>query len=513
MPREVHRSTGRRIATMTMLALVATTAATVVPSLSAQADEGGPSAAHHHIEGDRHDTDAVLLSLAAKERARTRVDHSPADARRTDGDRAGDAGNVIDVAFVYPAALVFQADVGGLTGLRAKFQAMIAQTNRAFANSGVPAQLRYVGDRQVAAPTSTDLYPVYDQLTTSGDGVFDEAQQLREETHADLVSMWVSGQPSTTGVCGLGSLGGTSPTYDPEYAAWTVMFYTSCADYGLTFSHEIGHNLSGDHDSAAGYAPSGGKPYARGYTDPAHGFRTMMAYRDACTKVNIECTRLEYFSSPTVKTPQGWATGHAGADNARAVAEQAPAVANYRQSQIYPATPVVSGTLNRGKTVRAAAPGWAPGNVTFGFQWAADGVPIPGATGTELRLGKAQLRKSITVTVTGSAPYYQPVAATSAPTGPVGKKLFKKTHRPKIKGKARPGRRLHVRMKSWKPAKKVKYRFKWFRNGKRIKGATGRTYRVSRKDRGKKLVVKVTGKRRGFETERRQSKKVKVRRR
>ena len=200
------------------------------------------------------------------------------------------------------------------------------------------------------------------------------------------------------------------------------------------------------------------------------------------------------------------------ADNARALTEQGPAVTNYRQSQIYGAAPTISGTPNSGKSLVANAAGWAPANVTFGYQWYANGVPIAGATGSTLRLGSAQVGTSITVGVTGSAPYYAPVSVGSAATGVIGKQLFSKTHKPRIKGSARVGSKLHAVVKAWKPGTKVKYKFTWFRNGKAIKGAKGKTYRVGRKDRGKKVWVQVTGKRSGFESVTKASKKLKIRR-
>lgn len=503
MPSRSPRTILRRATALALLTTLVAGVTTLAPSSMASPDE----------RGELLETDAVVFGPTAQDLRRSFVDQAPADARMTDASRRADAGNVIDVAFVYPATLVAQADIGGIAGLRAKFATAIAEANTTLSNSGVPAQLRLVGDRQVAAPTSTNLTTMINQLRNPSDGVFDEAQALREETHADLVSLWASGSVPVGASCGIGALGGTNPTYDPEGAPWTALFYSDCIDDFLVFPHEIGHNLSGNHDVGSSQPPTNGKPYARGYTDPARKFITTMAYYDACSAVGVtDCVRIPYYSSPTVKTPQGYATGNAGADNARAVTEQAPVVANYRQSQIYPAAPTITGKTNRGKTLTANAPGWAPGNVTFTYQWTADGVPIAGATGAQLSLNKSLVGTSIAVTVTGSAPFYAPVAAASAPTVPVAKQLFKKTTRPKIKGSARPGRAVRAVVKAWKPGKKVKYRYTWYRNGNKIKGAKKATYRISRKDRGKKLTVKVTGKRNGYETTSRLSRKVKVRR-
>lgn len=503
-----NRPTRRALRRITALALLTTLVAgttTLAPSSLA-------TASGHGDEPAWLETDAVVLRPSTQDLARRTAVQAPADARLTDATRRADAGNLVDVAFVYPAALLAQADVGGIEGLRTRFQTQIAGANKAFANSGIPLQLRYVGDRQVAAATSTDLLTMIKQLGAPGDGIYDEAQALREETHADLVSLWASGSVPPGSSCGIGGLSGIQPQYDPEYAAWTVLFYTDCADRFRVFEHEIGHNFSGDHDTGASFPPSQGKPYARGYTDPAHQFISVMAYYDTCRAAGVSCVRIPYYSGPSVRTPEGYPVGSAAADNVRAITEQAPAVANYRQSQIYGAAPSISGTPNRGKSLTVSTPGWAPGNVIFTYQWFADGAPIAGATGPQLTLGKAQVGTVITVAATGSAPYYQPVAVGSAPSAVIGKRLFTKTHRPRIKGNARPGGSLRAVMRDWKPSKAVKYRYKWFRNGKAIKGAKSRTYRVSRKDRGKKISVQVTGKRRGYETTKRQSGKVKIRR-
>lgn len=499
------RSAVRRTAALALVSTLVAGATSLAPS--SLASPGDPTDHASHMTSDAVVPDAEALDLAR----RTAIP-APADAFRSDALRRGDAGNVVDVAFVYPAALVSQADIGGLTGLRAKFTAQIADANKAFTNSGIPVQLRYVGDRQVAGTTSTDLFGMLRQLSKPGDGVYDEAQALREETHADLVSLWVSGSVPLGASCGVGSLGGLTPQYDPEVAAWTVLFYTDCIDRFRVFAHEIGHNFSGDHDASAASPPMEGKPYARGYTDPAHRFITVMAYYEACNAAGVTCTRAPYFSGPNVRTAEGYPTGSAAADNVRAITEQAPAVANYRQSQIYSAVPTISGTPNRGRTLTANTPGWAPGNVTFTYQWFANGAPIAGTTGATLALGKSHVGTSISVTVTGGAPYYQSVSATSAATGAIGKRLFAKTHRPKIKGAARAGATLRAVVRDWKPSKLVTYKFRWFRNGKAIKGAKRSTYRVSRKDRGKKVWVQVTGKRNGYEPATRVSKKLTVRR-
>lgn len=418
---------------------------------------------------------------------------------------AADAPSVVDVAIVYPANL--PGTVGGAEAMQAQFALGITQTNQALTASGVPTQVRLVGTRQVAAAPSSSLTTNYYALAKPGDGVFDEAQALREETHADLVSLWLGGAYPSGSFCGLGSLGGTQPEHDPESAAWTVLWADKCATGNLTFAHEIGHNLSADHDAGASSPPSGGKSYARGYVDVAGNFLTVMSYPNSCP----DCVRIGNFSNPNVSR-NGRPTGTAAAFNALAAQEQAVAVANYRQSQIYPGAVAMGGQARSGRTVTAATTPWAPA-VALGYQWFLDGAPVAGATTASFKLSRGDIGRTLSLQVTGSAPYYAPVAASSAPVV-VGKALFR-TSRPKLRGTPRAGRVLSVKIKGWKPKpakKSVKVRYQWLKNGKKIKGAKKATYRLRAKDRGKKISVRVTTKKKGYEKATRTSKKVKVRR-
>ncbi len=187
----------------------------------------------------------------------------------------------------------------------------------------------------------------------------------------------------------------------------------------------------------------------------------------------------------------GRPTGTGLANNAFRISEGLGAISNYRQPQIYPADVTPSG-------------------------WYASGVPVTGATGQSFKLSKYSLGKTFTVVVTGSAPYYTPVQIGSASTPPITKREFKKTTRPKLRGKARVGRILTVKIKvkKWKP-KKAEFKYKWLRNGKKIKGQgkKDRTYRVRRKDKAKLIQVKVIARKKGYAPVKRITKKVKIKKR
>jgi alpha-L-rhamnosidase len=78
-----------------------------------------------------------------------------------------------------------------------------------------------------------------------------------------------------------------------------------------------------------------------------------------------------------------------------------------------------------------------------------------------------------------------------------------------LTGKARAGKRLAVHV-TVSPAAAASYR--WFRNGKLIKNARKATYRLTRKDRGRKVWSQVTLTRSNYVTVVKTTKKVKVRR-
>jgi protocatechuate 3,4-dioxygenase beta subunit len=70
---------------------------------------------------------------------------------------------------------------------------------------------------------------------------------------------------------------------------------------------------------------------------------------------------------------------------------------------------------------------------------------------------------------------------------------------PSILGLVKVGKKLTVRAGSWGPAP-VKLSYRWYANGKAIKGATKSSYKVVKSLKGKKITVKVTGSKAGYVT-------------
>lgn len=158
-------------------------------------------------------------------------------------------------------------------------------------------------------------------------------------------------------------------------------------------------------------------------------------------------------------------------------------------------TPAISGKALQGKTLTADAGTWSPEGVSLAHQWLRNGGAISGATATSYVLKKADVGKKISVRVTGTLAGYDSAAATSAQSKPVVGLLT--TKKPTINGKPKVGKTLTAVPGKWKP-KGITFSYKWFRGTKAIKGAKGKTYTLKKADKGKKIKVKVTGKKAGY---------------
>ena len=156
----------------------------------------------------------------------------------------------------------------------------------------------------------------------------------------------------------------------------------------------------------------------------------------------------------------------------------------------------ISGTPRAGKILTADPGTWTPSEVELTYAWLADGVVIAGAAEATDVVSNAVAGKRISVRVTGTIDDRTAVA-TSAETGAVVGVLS--PSKPRITGKTKVGKKLKVKAGPWGPGE-VKLSYQWLRNGKVIKRATGRSYRLTKKDKGKRIQVRVTGKKGDFAT-------------
>ena len=99
--------------------------------------------------------------------------------------------------------------------------------------------------------------------------------------------------------------------------------------------------------------------------------------------------------------------------------------------------------------------------------------------------------------VTGSRAGHVTTSRTSAATRTVAYGTLR-TSTPRISGTAKVGRKLTLVRGTWTSGTSFSYR--WYVNGKAIKGATKSSYTLTKGTKGKRITVKVTGRRSGYTT-------------
>ncbi|WP_068401631.1 5'-nucleotidase C-terminal domain-containing protein [Kribbia dieselivorans] len=175
------------------------------------------------------------------------------------------------------------------------------------------------------------------------------------------------------------------------------------------------------------------------------------------------------------------------------------------------ATPVpgISGTARVGSKLTARPGAWDAG-VTKSYQWLRNGAAIAGATKSTYTLTAADAGAKVSVAVTGTKAGYTTVTKTST-TRTVAKGILTGA-KPKITGTKKAGSTLKVVRGTWKPSG-ISFSYRWYSNGKAISGATKSSYKVSTAQRGKRITVKVTGRKAGYITKSKTSAPVGIARR
>ena len=225
--------------------------------------------------------------------------------------------------------------------MRSLIDLAIEETNTAYDESGVNAQLRLV---------HAQFFEYDEVLRTASQNPFREALydtrasavvgELRTTYGADIVSTIIG----SDGSCGMTWRG---PRIDLMF---NIVRY-SCATGYYTFGHEIGHNLGCNHDRGSIPAPAetpdiyctdfSQYPYQYAWRDPEANFRTILAFAcraDQCdNNTGGGCTRIQRFSNPTTLY-QGKALGNAQNDNVRTMNENLATVAAY-YPPVQPPTP------------------------------------------------------------------------------------------------------------------------------------------------------------------------------
>ncbi|WP_306205041.1 hypothetical protein [Actinoplanes sp. RD1] len=173
--------------------------------------------------------------------------------------------------------------------------------------------------------------------------------------------------------------------------------------------------------------------------------------------------------------------------------------------------PAITGTARVGGKVTATPGTWSPAATSVKYQWKANGTAIKGATAATYVIPASLAGKKLTVTVTAARTGATTATATSASTAAVAKAAAAKaTRKPAITGTPRAGRTVTATAGTWSP-KVTSYAYEWRLNGTLVKGATGRTLKLTTAMRGKKLTVTVVARLAGHLDGRATSAAVKVR--
>jgi hypothetical protein len=178
-----------------------------------------------------------------------------------------------------------------------------------------------------------------------------------------------------------------------------------------------------------------------------------------------------------------------------------PETAKVAKGVLKTATPKISGKYAVGSKLTVKKGTWTSGT-TFTYRWYANGTLIPKATASSLTLTKAQKGKKIVAKVIGKKSGYTSTSEKSARSAKVATIAT-----PKITGTAKVGKKLTAKPGTWTSG--TKFTYQWFANGTPISKATKSTYTLKAAQKGKTVTVHVTGKKSGYATVIKSSKKTK----
>jgi surface antigen len=141
------------------------------------------------------------------------------------------------------------------------------------------------------------------------------------------------------------------------------------------------------------------------------------------------------------------------------------------------APPTIVGTPQVGVQLKATVGGWKGGPTSYGFQWLANGVAVPGATLTAYTPTSEDLNRTISLRVTAKRAGYQSGTATSAPSAPVAKGAFAVVAPTTVAGTPLVDEVLTAEPGTFAPTPET-VAIQWRADGQIIPGATGRTLRL-----------------------------------
>ncbi|MDN4175822.1 CHAP domain-containing protein [Nocardioides sp. SOB77] len=152
--------------------------------------------------------------------------------------------------------------------------------------------------------------------------------------------------------------------------------------------------------------------------------------------------------------------------------------------------PTIEGTVEVDRSLSLRPATWSPAPASTTVQWYADGVAVPGATGSTFQLGQEQIDQRITARVTATAPGYRKAAAASEATTPVLAGAISVRSPFAIAGRPRIGKTLTVESGAVEPADAA-VAYTWLRDGEPVPGANSQAYILGPGDVGRSIAVRL----------------------
>ena len=188
------------------------------------------------------------------------------------------------------------------------------------------------------------------------------------------------------------------------------------------------------------------------------------------------------------------------AGNAETLTSAATAVVEAKPNSPATGAPTITGKAQVGETLTADTSGIADEdgltNVTFSYQWQADGAELSGATGSAYTLADADEGKAISVKVSFTDDAGNDETLTSAATTAVeAKPNSPATGTPTISGTTQVGETLTAGtggIADEDGLDNVSYSYQWQADSVDIAGATNATYILADSDEGKAITLQVS---------------------
>ncbi|QXT61994.1 CHAP domain-containing protein [Tessaracoccus palaemonis] len=161
------------------------------------------------------------------------------------------------------------------------------------------------------------------------------------------------------------------------------------------------------------------------------------------------------------------------------------------------ASATISGTARVGKKLTAKAV-FSP-SASYTYRWYRNGTAITRATKSTYTVTPKDYNTKITVKVKATLTGYTTTTVASKATAKVALGTQTVSSTPHITGTTRVGKKLTVHTGTWSGSGKS-IAVTWYRDGKKVKSGTSKTYTLSSKDKAAKIKAKVSYKRTGYKT-------------